>query len=122
MQTVLLAVGDVVDEVDGARQRAEDREGGERHEGERGEELLGEDEPGEDEEILDPLAWAHRGEDRDQRRLHASRTACATSFTSSSDSSAKQGSEMTSREARPASGQAVASRPPNMGWAGMGSG
>ncbi len=63
MQPVLVAIGHVVEQVHGARQPAEDREGGQgRPHGGR-EETLGEDEPAEHEQVLDPLLRPQRDED-----------------------------------------------------------
>ncbi len=63
VQAVLVAVGDVVQQVDRARQGAEDDERGQGRPQGRGEELLAEDEPAEDEQVLDPLPRPQRDED-----------------------------------------------------------
>src|SRR5207237_6860707 len=69
VQAVLGAVGDVVEEVDGAGEGAEEGERGERGPDERRQELLGEDQAREDEEVLRPLARAQRHEDGSQSRF-----------------------------------------------------
>jgi hypothetical protein len=62
VQPVLLHVGHIIDDVDGARETAEDGEGRERLPEERGEQVLRKDHRGEDEEILHPLARPQRDE------------------------------------------------------------
>ena len=61
---VLVHVGEVVDQVDRAGERAEDGEGRERRPDERAEEVLREGDRGEDEEVLHPLPRAQRGDGR----------------------------------------------------------
>ena len=68
IQAVAVPIGHVVDQIDRAGQRAEDREPGQRQPRGRREEPLREHQPGEDEQILHPLAWAHRRHDRSQHR------------------------------------------------------
>src|SRR5512132_2768119 len=70
MEAVLVRVGDVVEEVDGAAEAAEEGEGGKRRPDLRGQQLLGKDDAGEDEKVLDPLAGAERDEEG-QGQAHA---------------------------------------------------
>ena len=63
MQAILVAVGHVVEQVDGAGEPAEDREGAERGPHRRREQALREDQTAEDEQVLDPLLRPQRGED-----------------------------------------------------------
>ena len=68
IQAVSLSIGDVVEQVDGAGQRAEDRERRQRRPHGAREQPLREDQPREDEQIFDPLSRAHRDHDRFEHR------------------------------------------------------
>jgi hypothetical protein len=66
MQPVLVAIGDVVEEIDRAGERAEDGEGAERRPQRGREEPLREYQPAEDEQVLDPLPRAQRDEEPEE--------------------------------------------------------
>ncbi len=71
MLAIGLAIGDVVDQIHAAGQRAEDAEGFDRCEDRLAiEQAFGEDQPGEDQEVLGPLAGAEGEEEVEGDRTH----------------------------------------------------
>jgi len=66
MQSVVVAIGDVVDEIDRARKRTEDHERAAGGPHRRREQPLPEHEAAEDEQVLDPLLRSQRDEDGGQ--------------------------------------------------------